>query len=200
MNEQNRFYLILKKVLSDQNVRDEEAVKMATSIIQHYVSIDNTHDEESLCKHDVIYIGGSGRKVAISKKVTNIIVNWKKVALDAGKGLVEGHLCDWTGVTLLLVVLGFCIDLYGHTEVELSEEHVRVFQALWYNRNGVGVIDSINVQAAITHYLLENDLNVIPLNRIDNILNDLQNLRSIRYLQNGDLQVIEELEVSFPIY
>jgi len=166
----------------------------AEEIIDLFVAIEKPNDSHaSKDQYSLIVIDSTGKHRPISRKIGNLILNWPNLMINAGSRVLETLNSEWDLLTIIFVCLKFCVNLYCDITIELTIDHGLVYQSLWKEKNNNYIIAENTVNELSRKLSIANpDLNE---KLIKEIINDLETIRSLRILPNGDIQLIESLEI-----
>jgi hypothetical protein len=144
-------------------VVDDEAREVFVEEVAKYVTAIDPANKDATLKEILDKKGGPGQpRRVISRKMKNVLFNWKKVMLEAMPALIG------TVVALklkpsgaYLSALKFFQSIRGVTDVDLSDNHAKTVRFLWVERASLNPVKYADLSDNMASKLEKTDISTV---------------------------------------
>ena len=164
--------------------------KVGEFILEHFIFVDRNES-----KKNVIHISDKGMGGGISKKITNISLNWKKLIIDGSESIITIFGVSVYPILIPLAALVVWNKFYALMDIRLTELHAIMIFSLWkkYNDDDDNNFSTLKILQIVNDNLFTFNKPKIDVIQTNKILQDLLEIGCIKKVEENKFTLQEEV-------
>jgi len=177
--------------------------KLSTKIIDHFCRITPPEiDDTPITKidttlHIFLNIQPGGLGGARSSKPGNILLNWRKLLIDASESILT--IVGAVTVPWLIPLAGLVVwnKVWSLSSIEIDERHAAVIWTMWKNRDEENCIKNDKVLGLVNNELSKYNRPMMNEKELKDILKDLEEMECVESMEEDKWWLREWVKTTY---